>query len=43
MYAFWHKPNPNISDNKLLPPKDINGSGTPTVGSKPKTIEIFIK
>ena len=29
--------------NKELPPKDIKGNATPTTGTKPIVIEIFIR
>ena len=35
-------PNPIIVANIELPPYDISGRGTPTTGSKPMTIPIFI-
>ena len=34
-------PNPIIVANIDDPPYDIMGSGDPTIGSKPKTIDIF--
>ena len=33
----------NLDVDEPEPPKDISGNGTPTVGSIPRTIEIFIK
>ena len=34
-------PNPIIMDSIAEPPYDIIGSGAPTIGSKPRTIDIF--
>ena len=33
--------SPSIIDNIEDPPYDIMGNGAPTIGSNPKTIEIF--
>ena len=32
---------PNIIDNIEDPPYDIIGRGAPTIGNKPRTIDIF--
>ena len=41
MFALMTIPNPIIVASIEDPPYDIMGNGDPTIGSKPKTLDIF--